>query len=329
MSIKKTENGWKVDIRPTGENGKRYRKKFETKAEALRYEAWLKTNKTKEKDWEPKKKTDKRKLSDLINLWFEKHGQYLKSGKNRKAMLLNLANKIGNPYGQTLNASDFTVYRTDRLKAGISKNMVNNEQAYLRAMFNELIRLDEWKSENPIRNIRQLKLDDKELDYLKTKQIEELLSELKKSESDCYHIARICLATGARWSEAENLHHTDIKNNAITYRATKNGKNRTVPISKEFIESIPIREGRLFKYSYSTLKRRIKNVTFTLQKGQLSHIFRHTFASHFIMNGGNILVLQKILGHGSLIMTMRYAHLAPDHLEEATKLNPIDFKLDT
>jgi site-specific recombinase XerD len=46
-------------------------------------------------------------------------------------------------------------------------------------------------------------------------------------------------------------------------------------------------------------------------------------ASHFMMNGGNILVLQKLLGHSSLTMTMRYAHLAPDHLQEAKTLNPL------
>lgn len=42
-----------------------------------------------------------------------------------------------------------------------------------------------------------------------------------------------------------------------------------------------------------------------------------------MMNGGNILALQKILGHSSITMTMRYAHLAPDHLEEAVTLNPV------
>ncbi len=46
-------------------------------------------------------------------------------------------------------------------------------------------------------------------------------------------------------------------------------------------------------------------------------------ASHFMMNGGNILVLQKILGHSTIAMTMRYAHFAPDHLEDAVRLNPL------
>ena len=44
------------------------------------------------------------------------------------------------------------------------------------------------------------------------------------------------------------------------------------------------------------------------------HILRHSFASHFIMAGGNVLSLQKILGHASIEMTLVYAHLAPDFL---------------
>jgi len=44
------------------------------------------------------------------------------------------------------------------------------------------------------------------------------------------------------------------------------------------------------------------------------HALRHTFASHFIMAGGNILTLQRILGHSDVKMTLIYAHLAPDFL---------------
>jgi integrase len=50
------------------------------------------------------------------------------------------------------------------------------------------------------------------------------------------------------------------------------------------------------------------------------HDLRHTFASHFMMNGGNIYDLQKILGHTSLDMTQRYAHLAPEHLVQASNV---------
>jgi len=42
-----------------------------------------------------------------------------------------------------------------------------------------------------------------------------------------------------------------------------------------------------------------------------------------MMNEGNILTLQRILGHASLTMTMHYAHLGPEHLQEAKSLNPL------
>ena len=43
-----------------------------------------------------------------------------------------------------------------------------------------------------------------------------------------------------------------------------------------------------------------------------------------MMGGGNILVLQRILGHTDIKVTMRYAHFAPDHLTEAVQLNPLN-----
>lgn len=56
---------------------------------------------------------------------------------------------------------------------------------------------------------------------------------------------------------------------------------------------------------------------------QLTHILRHTFASHYMMQGGNILTLQRILGHGDNKMTMRYSHLAPDHFATALTHSPL------
>ena len=44
------------------------------------------------------------------------------------------------------------------------------------------------------------------------------------------------------------------------------------------------------------------------------HALRHTFASHYVMAGGNLLALQRILGHSKFEMTQIYSHLAPDYL---------------
>ena len=134
------------------------------------------------------------------------------------------------------------------------------------------------------------------------------------------------MATGARWSEAETLRAENVSAYRVTFGETKSGKVRSVPITQELFESIQKPYGRLFAPSYNTFRAAVKNCSYELAEGQMTHVLRHTFASHFMQNGGNILTLQKILGHQSLQMTMRYAHLAPEHLEEATRLNPLSMK---
>lgn len=234
-----------------------------------------------------------------------------------------MCNRLKNPRATEIDADTFLTYRNERLAAGVSPNTINHEQTYLNAIFNELARLGDWSEPNPIAKVKKLKLDEIELKYLSLEEIGELLSILQASKSDAFHIARICLATGARWGEAETIKGEQIKPGLIRFEKTKNSKGRAVPIDADFYESLPKGKGRLFRDGYKTFQRLAEQCSFELPKGQLTHVLRHTFASHFMMNGGNILTLQKILGHGSLNMTMRYAHLAPEHLEEAKRLNPL------
>jgi site-specific recombinase XerD len=74
--------------------------------------------------------------------------------------------------------------------------------------------------------------------------------------------------------------------------------------------------------AYQPFAKGIKAAGIQLPPGQCTHLLRHTFASHFMMNGGDVLTLQKILGHQTITMTMRYAHLSPDHLADAIKYAP-------
>lgn len=328
MAINKSENGWLVDIQPAGRGGKRFRKTFKTQAEAKAYEAWLKTKVIEAPEWQPAKR-DLRTLSNLVDVWYEHHGSGLRAGKNTYSRLKHLCVALGDPLADKFTPEIFAVYRRKRMDEGISQNNLNREHSYLRAVFNELSRLGYWKSENPLANIRQFKIQEKELTYLTDEQIVCLLTELENGRnSDAITITKVCLSTGARWSEVEEMRVTQIHKGLVQFALTKSGKNRAVPIDDQLHnELLDIAKasltGRLFKSSSASFRNAVERCGIQLPEGQLTHVLRHTFASHFMMNGGNILTLQRILGHSSLAMTMKYAHLAPDHLQEARKLNPL------
>jgi integrase len=329
MSIKKTTAGWLVDIQPEGRGGKRFRKTFTNQNEAKKWEAWIKTVSTQSPDWQPEKR-DKRKLSDLVDVWFTHHGSGLRAGVDMHRRLHAMVKNMGNPVADRFSVDLFASYRTKRIDAGVSPNNMNREHSYLRAMFNELIRLGHWTKENPISKLRQFKIQQSELSYLTKEQIRDLLQILKESSNPHVElISRICLSTGARWSEAENLRMNQVHDELIEFSQTKSGKNRAIPIDTELHQAIVKHAmGKtafesIFGPSRWAFRTCVEKVGIQLPQGQLTHILRHSFASHFTMNGGNILTLQRILGHANVTMTMRYAHLSPDHLAEAKKLNPL------
>ena len=331
MSIRKQKNG-KWLFEKYLENGRRIRKTFVTKGEALAYESYLEEQ-AGVKPWIAEKQ-DRRRLSDLIEIWHGAHGQTLSDGENVYATLLFIAKSVNDPLAHKFTSKNFTdyrskrlngeIYRTDRVKT-VAPRTLNLELAYIKSMFNELIRMGEWTHKNPVERIRQFRIDEQEMAYLQPDQIKLLLASAEQSKAkDLTTIVKICLATGARWSEAESLKSSQVKDGKITYINTKGKRNRTIPVSDELFKQLPQKDGQLFTPCYSAFRSAIKRAEIELPDRQLSHVLRHTFASFFMMNGGNILVLQKILGHTDIKMTMRYAHFAPDHFEDAIRLNPFN-----
>jgi integrase len=93
---------------------------------------------------------------------------------------------------------------------------------------------------------------------------------------------------------------------AIVRMAPKSGKPRAVPINPALLP-IPRQWRNNCPASDDAL-------VFPTARG--FHGLHHMFASHFMMSGGNILTLQKLLGHSSVAVTMKYAHLAPDFMRD-------------
>nr|WP_246864673.1 tyrosine-type recombinase/integrase [Spongiibacter thalassae] len=173
-----------------------------------------------------------------------------------------------------------------------------------------------------------IKIDERELSWLSTEEIQHLLATIETFTSNPHVLllTKICLATGARWGEAESLTKKQVADGKLHFVRTKSGKSRSVPVSEGLFEEIRSHLERrgAFASSLSACRRALKASEIELPKGQAAHVLRHTFASHFVMNGRNIITLQKILGHSTIVMTMRYAHLAKDHLLDAVQLNPLN-----
>ncbi len=313
--IKKDDGFWHVDIRPFGRDGQRFRKKFKTRTDAASYIQECLKNREKAA---AAKNDNSQRLSDLVAPWLKFHGNNLKGPEKLKGRLLFLANDMGNPLTKNFDANMFLEYRNRRLNEGATKNTVNHHLTYLNSMFNVLIEHGEWQHENPLLKVKKLKFDQQELTYLSTHEIKMLLLASKQSsKATMQFVIRVCLATGARWSEAEQLKAEQIKNGLITYTKTKNGLPRSVPVTEDLIKAInPTGKmrGRLFEDCYEQFKAVLSKSGIVLPKGQRTHVLRHSFASHYMINGGDILKLNKALGHKTLQQTMTYAHLAPDHL---------------
>ncbi|WP_406706301.1 hypothetical protein [Sodalis sp.] len=117
MSIKPLNGeGYMVDVRPQGRQGRRVRKKFKTKAEAQQFERWIIATQNN-KDW-VEKPADQRALTELIELWFQHHGQNLKDGLKTVHKLRVMAAKMGNPKASQITKASFSDYRVLRFTEG-------------------------------------------------------------------------------------------------------------------------------------------------------------------------------------------------------------------
>ena len=320
MSIKKLEGGqYEVDVWPRGRNGKRIRRRFEKKQEAVLFERYVLANADK-KEWLGAS-VDRRTLSELLDTWWLLYGQTQENGEIEKRHLNKTIRALGDPAVNRLNKRMIAQHRSQRLEDGISAATINRDIYRLSGMFSTLIKLEEFRKENPCKGLEPLKEAPPAMTYLAKSEISKLLDTLT---GDDRRVALLCLSTGARWGEGSTLRGEQVNHGRVTFLKTKNGKKRTVPISEELEKEIKTSDtGPLFEVDYENFCERLRLVKPDLPRGQATHVLRHTFASWFMMNGGNIIALQQILGHASIQQTMVYAHLAPDYLQHAVTLNPL------
>jgi integrase len=289
-------------------------------------------------------------LTDYAATWMERRRQQGKplgswmtdEERLRKWILPTFGQRVL----QRINSQEFEA-SLDRLvtKEGLSSGTRNRVRAVLHKLYNDAKRQG-LVPYNPVSNVLIWKERQLTFDYWQTlKECQDYLLEAEKISSCFYSFAVLALNTGARVGELMALQNQDVdlKNRRIhlcklkEYRngeicnRTKGGGDRWLGMNDE-IYKVLLSHRQLSKFNSpkdfvlhqpngesmnaSTIRRIHWRVCKRANLRKLRiHDLRHTFASHYVMNGGTLHDLQSLLGHSSPVMTQRYAHLAPGYLE--------------
>lgn len=211
----------------------------------------------------------------------------------------------------------------------ISKAAVNREFAFLKAMLNHAIEW-EWLAENPTEKIKPPRGEKKRLRFLNNEEISKLIF---CSNAYLKPIIITAISTGMRFSEIMTLKWNDVNlvHGFIRIVKSKNNETRNVPINGFLAETLLslTKSRKIGNYVFckddGERRKSIKgSFNSACEKAGLSdfrfHDLRHTTASLFPSRGCDVITLQNLLGHKTLAMTQRYAHLIPDKHEKTRKI---------
>ena len=206
---------------------------------------------------------------------------------------------------------------------------VNRRLACLKHMLTKARDWDLISKEN-LDRLRRVKLPKEENRRSRFLSVEECKRLIEVAESHLQPVLVFALNTGCRKSEILELtwNRVDLKHGFIHLAKTKSGSPRDIPINKTLKSCLQGLIRRVdtnlvfynpktgsrwheLKRSFSTACRKAKITDFRF------HDLRHTFASQLVMAGIDLTTVSRLLGHASLTMTLRYSHLAPDHLKGA------------
>lgn len=186
-----------------------------------------------------------------------------------------------------------------------------------------------WTDSNPCKGVKRFKEPAGRVRFLSAQEVEKLLKAVDARlgrngapKVGFQTFVRIALFTGARRGEVERLEWRDIDltHARITFRDTKSGGDRTVPMPAVLVEAIraygkvrPIDPAtKLFPHSYRYDWREVQG---TLPDFRF-HDTRHNVASQLAMSGASLLDIATVTGHKTLAMVKRYSHLSDEHVRE-------------
>jgi integrase len=291
-------------------------------------------------------------FDQLCDYWLTNHAPEKRSRKDDESIIRrHLRPAFGEFDLPAIGAVQLDAFR--QTKRELSPKTLANILTLLGSMLRLALDLG-WLAVVPRVKKPKCPIDAASFAFLETQgQIDDFLRAAAAAGVDVFVLYATAIYTGMRSGELAALRWTDISlpRRMITVQRshdgpTKNGRSRHVPIGNALLPILtqwrqqnpsplvfPNRDGNQHAPSARIFQERLHMVLdaagFAKPKTGRNihalhfHSLRHTFASHWAMSGGDMWKLQRILGHQSIDMTMRYSHLCPSAFaDDMDRLGP-------
>lgn len=279
------------------------------------------------------KRSEKLRFEEMAKRYMENHASVNNSSSTRKLnphLARVLAPRFGGKYLHEIRDLDIEQYKKARLGEGVKPATINREIVFLRSVLNKAREWGIIRGDLP--RFKLFRVDNVRVRYLDGPEAEKLV---QACPEPLRSVVLVALNTGMRRGELLRLRWQDVNfsERFATVRETKGKRNRHLPINRPALEVFEqLHRGKSGEYvfpgnspgshlseSYVThwfrrvvMKAGIENFRF--------HDLRHTCASWLVMSGVDLATVQQLLGHQTYQMTLKYAHLSPEHRRSAVDI---------
>ena len=323
----------------TDATGKRARRSTGTidkrEAEAIEGKWKFEAHQTKFLDVEPSRTFDELMLKYLKSVSGEKKAEERDGYVVKKLKPFFTGRELG-----TLKRSDTRAYIDKRKEDGVAAATINREIGLLCAAINYARKEWDWNIPNNVQGMLQ-KEPEGRVRFLTRAEGRRMIEEAEKHTRSpmLVHFVRLALNTGCRKGELLGLEwrRVDLKNNLVVLEGsnTKSGKRRSLSLNAEArlamlglaryrAEHCPAspwifvrRNGERLQEIDTAFKWLLRHVG--IENFRI-HDLRHTCASWLVSRGVQLYAVKELLGHSTIKMTERYAHLSPDNVRAAVSV---------
>ncbi len=285
----------------------------------------------------PQQKKKAPKFKEVAEKYLKWAGQNKTSSSSDEHRYKNhLAPRFDNKRLEEITPWFLEGMKSEILKSGLAPATAKHCLVLTRQIFNKAAAWGMYSGANPVKQVKMPALQNQRVRFLSYEEAEGLLEVLKGREK-IHDMTLLSLHTGMRAGEIFDLqcHDLNFSHGIINIMDPKNGEARQAYMTESVRKMLLNRTADLapdeyiFKNQsgspYSEIPKDYRETADKLfNKGIKDprqrvtfHTLRHTFASWLALRGESLLVIKELLGHKTLAMTMRYAHLMPDAKRKA------------